>query len=178
MVVRVNRNPGTLHERIETLAARFGVPTEAINTAYTEQGPTGVGSEPVVTLQFPRVAVIAGAPVSTRGYGHTWYTLEREFGLRFTGLRAERISRLQLANYDVIILPPGSSSGYALAFGENGAEKLSEWVSSGGVLIGIAGGAEYLAGPKLDFTSARLIGAEDDDDDDDDDEGDGEGEGE
>ncbi len=67
---------------------------------------------------------------------------------------------LQLGNYDVIILPPGSSSGYARAFGESGAEKLRDWVTSGGVLIGIAGGAEYLADPELEFTSARVIGDE------------------
>ena len=60
----------------------------------------------MVTLQSPRVAVAAGEGVSVSGYGHAWYLLEREYGLPFTGLRVEGITG-QLAEYDVLILPPG-----------------------------------------------------------------------
>jgi hypothetical protein len=34
LVLRVNRNPETLHERIDALARRFGVPVDAVNTGY------------------------------------------------------------------------------------------------------------------------------------------------
>lgn len=155
LVVRVGRNPETLHDRVEALSRRFGVPVDAINTAYYEEGPTGVGSNPVVTLRFPRVAVAAGEGVSATGFGHTWYTLEREFGMPFTAVRASDLGSLQLANYDVIILPSGF--GYGRLLGESGVEALKDWVSSGGVLIGLAGAASYLANPDLEFTSAKLV---------------------
>ncbi|KPK82090.1 MAG: hypothetical protein AMS25_03740 [Gemmatimonas sp. SM23_52] len=159
LVLRVNRNPDSLHERIDALARRFGVPVDAIHTGYYAEGPTGVGSNPVVTLRSPRVAVLAGDPVSTTSFGAHWYTLEQEFGLPFTVLRADRLTS-QLPNYDVLVLPPGWVGGYRRAFGEGGAEALRDWVRDGGVLIAIAGAAEYLADPDLEFTSARLVGEE------------------
>ncbi len=158
VVVRVSRNPDTVHERVETLAGRFGVQVDAVHTAYCDEGPTGVGSNPVVTLRFPRVAVLVGEGVSVSGFGHTWYALEREYGLPFTAVRADRLGDLRVSNYDVVVLPPGR--GYRRAFGEDGADALREWVRSGGVLIGMAGAAEYLADSDLGFTTARLVGDE------------------
>ncbi len=176
LVVRVSRNPETLHERIAELASRFGVPVDAINTAYSDEGSTGVGGNAIETLRAPRVAVAAGEGVNDRAYAHTWYTLEQEFGLPFTALRLEELRRVPLSNYNVIILPSGSPDGYTRILGESGAEALRDWVRGGGVLVGFAGAAEYLAGSDLEFTSARLVGRDDDEDDDDDD-GDGEDDG-
>jgi hypothetical protein len=122
----------------------------------------------VVTLRFPRLAVAAGEGVSITSYGHTWYMLEREFGVPFSAVRIEGLAD-QLSRYDVVVLPSGW--GYRDAFGESGAEALREWVREGGVLIGLAGAASYLADSELEFTSARLVG-------DDDGDGDGDGDGE
>jgi hypothetical protein len=138
------------------------VPVDAVHTAYYDEGPTGVGSNPVVTLRYPRVAVAAGEGVGTSSYGHTWYLLEREYGLPFTGLRVEAITG-RLANYDVLILPPGR--GYGRAFGESGAEALREWVRGGGVLVGLGSAAQYLADPDLGFTTAKSVGRDDGDGD-------------
>jgi hypothetical protein len=168
MVVRVTRNPEAIHERIDELASRFGVPVDAVHTAYYDEGPTGVGSNPVVTLRYPRVGVAAGEGVGTSGYGHTWYLLEREYGLPFTGLRIDAITS-RLDNLDVLILPPGW--GYGRAFGESGAEAVQEWVRGGGVLIGLGSAAQYLADSDLGFTTAKLVGRGDGD-------GDGDGDGE
>ena len=164
LVLRVNRNPETLHERIDALASRFGVPVDAINTGYYEEGSTGIGSNPVVTLRRPRVALAAGEGISATGFGATWYTMEREFGVPFTPLRLERLAGL-LDDFDVVVLPPGRS--YGRAFGDG--EALREWVRKGGVVIGLGSAAEFLADPDLKLTSARLV--------DDDEDGEGEGEG-
>lgn len=158
LVVRVGRNPDTVHDRIDTLARQYGVDVTAVNTAYYDEGSTGVGSNPVVTLRLPRVAILAGEGVSVSGFGHAWFLLQIEYGLPFTAVRAEQLSSLPLPNYDVVVLPPGR--GYRGALGESGASLLLDWVRAGGVLIGMAGAAEYLADPELEFTSARLVGEE------------------
>lgn len=168
LVVRVERNPPGLHDRIAELAREFGVPVEGLGTGYIDEGTTGPGSETVVSIRLPRVAVLAGEPVSDRGYGALWYTLIREFGLPFTPVRADHFDRLDLRNYDVVIFPPGSPDGYRSALGEGGVRGLKDWVSSGGVVVGLAGGAAFLAHPKVDLTSARIVGEKE--------EGEGEGE--
>jgi hypothetical protein len=162
MVVRVSRNSEAIHERIDELARRFGVPVDAVQTAYYDEGPTGVGSNPVVTLRYPRVVVAAGEGVGTSSYGHTWYLLAREYGLPFTGVRVESITS-RLDNYDVLILPPGR--GYRGAFGASGAEALRDWVRGGGVLVGVGSATRYLADPDLTFTTAKLVGPDDGDGD-------------
>ncbi|NIW35216.1 MAG: hypothetical protein GWN32_01125 [Gemmatimonadetes bacterium] len=166
LVLRVNRNPESLHERIDDLARRFGVPVNAVNTGYYEEGPTGVGSNPVVTLEPPRVALAAGDGVSTTAFGATWYTLEREFGVPYTPLRLESLAN-RLDDFNVIVLPSGW--GYRRAFGDG--EALKEWVRDGGVVIALGGASGYFV--EAEFTSARRVGDGDGDGD-----GDGEEEGE
>ena len=117
-----------------------------------------------MTLRFPRVAVLAGEGVSATGYGHVWYTLEREFALPFTALRAASVRSTRLSNFDVIVMPDGF--GYGRQFGDS-AGVLTAWVRQGGVLIGIGGAASYLADADLELTSARQVGAEDEEDDED-----------
>jgi hypothetical protein len=124
LVARVSRNPERLHERIAALSRGFGVPVDAVDSGYYEEGPTGVGSNPVVTLSFPRTALLAGEPVGTTSYGHTWYTLEREFGLPFSAVRSTPLLDA-LDDFDVVIFPSGSTGGYRRVFGEEG----SRWAS-------------------------------------------------
>jgi hypothetical protein len=157
-VVRVSRNPNTLHDRIDTLARRYGVDVSAVNSAYYAEGPTGVGSNSVVSVRFPRIAVLAGEGVSVTGFGHTWYVLQREYGLPFTAIRADQLGNVPLSNYDVVVMPSGR--GYDRVLGESGNSMLRDWVRSGGVLVGLAGAAEYLTDPELEFTTARLLGEE------------------
>jgi hypothetical protein len=160
LVVRVGRNPATLHDRIAELAREFGVPVRAVATALIDEGKTGVGSETVVALRPPRVAVLAAGPVSDRGYGSVWYLLRRDFGLQFTPVRADQFDDLDLRNYNVLVLPAGSPGEYRAALGEDGVTRIQEWVREGGVVVGLAGGAAFLADPKVDLTSSRIVGEE------------------
>ena len=136
------------------------MPGRALATAYIDEGTAGVGSETVLGIDLPRVVVLAGDPVDERGYGHLGYTLRREFGIPFTAVRADRFARLDLRTVDVLVLPPGNPRGYRAALGDEGIERLRRWVRDGGVLVGIAGGAVFLADPQLELATARVVGRE------------------
>jgi hypothetical protein len=157
LVVRVERNPESLHERIDELARRFGVPVDAVNTGYYDEGSTGVGSDPVVALRLPRVALAGGEGVAETAFGSAWYTLEREFGVPFTAVRLETLAS-SLSSYDVVVLPAGWR--YRDSLGADDGAELRDWVQGGGVLIGLGGAAAFLADPDLKLTSARRVGAE------------------
>jgi hypothetical protein len=60
-----------------------------------------------------------------------------------------------LSRYHVIILPNTGGGGYAEVLGEIGTANLKDWVSKGGVLIGIGSANQYLADPKVDLLAIR-----------------------
>src|SRR6185369_14279428 len=69
LMARTARNPEALHERIARLAAQTGAQVFGINSAYTDEGDTGIGSEAIVSLKAPRVAVVWDEGSDPTGYG-------------------------------------------------------------------------------------------------------------
>ncbi|MDW8218503.1 MAG: M14 family zinc carboxypeptidase [Acidobacteriota bacterium] len=156
-ILRVERNPDTLHGRLSALAAECGVEVQSVNSAYTNDGITGVGSEGVYTLRPPRIAVIAQEGVSQTSYGALWFTLTNDIGIEFTPITVETFLELRLNEFNVLILPDGSPSAYRRAFGKEGIERLKLWCREGGTLICIGGAAAFAAHKDVDLTGARLL---------------------
>jgi hypothetical protein len=161
VVARVSRNPESLHERIAALARETGVDVTAVGTGFPDTGETGVGSETVVSLRRPKIIVAADDAVSTTGYGATWWTFDR-MGVDFTPMTIEAIKNARLDNYNVIILPDGSAGTYFARFGKNGVDALRGWVERGGTLVLVKGAAVFGALKEVNFTSARLVGSDED----------------
>src|SRR5690606_12490345 len=113
-IARVDRNPGSLHERIAALAREAGVRVTASASAFPDRGPTGTGSESTRTLAPPRIAVLAGEGVRITSYGALWFQLEQRIGQPFTALRADGAAG-ELDRFDVVILPEGT---YGRSLGE------------------------------------------------------------
>ncbi len=151
-IARVDRNPGTLHERIAVLAEETGVAVMAAGSAYPDRGPTGTGSESTRTLTAPRIAVAAGEGVRITAFAAVWFELERRVAYPFTALRADAMGRASLDHFDVIVLPDG---GYGATLGKDGAAKLRDWVERGGTLIGFGGGADWVMDNELGTSHAE-----------------------
>jgi hypothetical protein len=162
VVVRVSRNPESLHQRLAQIASEAGVTVTAVNTGFTETGEVAVGSETVVSLRKPKILVAADEPVSTTGYGAMWWTFDR-MGVDFTPMTIQAIRSARLDDYNVIILPDGSPGQYFSRFGKAGADQLRGWVERGGTLVLVKGAAVFGALKDVNLTSARLVGSDDDD---------------
>jgi hypothetical protein len=162
VVARISRNPESLHERILQLARETGVDVTAVNSGFPDTGETGVGSETVLSLRRPKIIVAADEPVSTTGYGAMWWTFDR-MGVDFTPMTIDAIKNTRLDSYNVIILPDGSAGGYFSRFGKGGIEALRGWVERGGTLVLVKGAAVFGALKDVNFTSARLVGSDEDD---------------
>jgi hypothetical protein len=157
-IARVERNPEGLHERVAELARGSGVTVTAINTAYTDRGDTGVGSEAVASLKRPQVAVLVDGSVSPTSYGWLWFLFERRLGVRFTALRVSALAGAELHRYNVIVIPDGSPGALARALGEGGIATLKDWVSRGGTLVCLDDAAEFPTLKNVGLSSARAVG--------------------
>ena len=172
LLARVERNPAGLHERIAALAKECGVVVTAADTAYVDKGNVGPGSEEVVSLQVPKVALIAGDQAAQTSYAEISYLLGKDMGVEFVPMSVEAFKGTRMADFNVLILPDGSAKRYAAAFGKDGVEKLTDWCKEGGTLVCVGGAAGFAADKKVNLTGARVVGADtlakqDDDTDDD-----------
>jgi len=159
-VVPIERNPESLHERIAHLARECGVNVYAAASAYTDRGDTGIGSPAMTPMRRPKIVVIVGEGVSVTSFGAIWFLFERRFHIPFIPMTLSALSRADIFEYDVILFPDGNPSVYRAALGDRGLERLKRWVTEGGVLIGIGGGAELFAQKGVELTSARVLGTE------------------
>ncbi len=160
-VIRLQRNPATLHERIATLAGPLGVPVTAVQSAFADTGNVGTGSDAVVSLSPSRVLVGVGDGIGETSYGWLWHFLARDLGMPFTPVSLRGIANMDnLSDYNVIMLPDGSGSRMRSQLGEGGVTKLKAWVQSGGVLIGIGGAADFAANKDVGLSTISEVGAD------------------
>lgn len=160
-VIRVSRNPATIHETVSKYATDMGVNVTAVNSGYFETGDTGVGGEAVVSLQAPKIAIAADDGVDQESYGSIWWTLEQS-GITFTPMTIANIRGGGLRNYNVLILPDGSPGRYFGSFGAGGISALKEWVSNGGTIVTVRGASVFAALKDVALTSTKLVGSDDD----------------
>lgn len=156
VVVRVERNPDSLHERIRELSEEMGITVEAVDAAWTDEG-IFLGSRNVVNLKKPEILVLMDEPTHGRSYGALWYTLEKRYDMPFTALRTKDFNDIDLYKYDVVVMPPGSSAGYKKVLESRGIKKLKNWIAAGGTFVGIKEGAVFAADQDVNLTSSRLL---------------------
>jgi hypothetical protein len=116
-------------EEIEALAAQVGAQTSRLASGWVEKGPN-LGSSSFVKLSLPKVAMAWDEGISQLSAGAMRYVLEQRLGLPVTPIRTQRLSRADLSDYDVMIVPEGSPDGGTV-------NAMREYVSEGGVLVAI-----------------------------------------
>ncbi len=162
-VLRLDRNPVSIHDSLDQWARAFGVDVAAIQSAWADSGAVGIGGEEVVPVHAPRILVAAGEGVSDTEYGALWYVLERVLRLPFTPVRAAALSGMpNLDEYNVLIFPNGSPGRYERELGEDGVKRVQDWIGRGGVFVGWGGGARFAMDSDVDWTSVRIVGSDED----------------
>jgi hypothetical protein len=156
-IVRVLARPSTLGGRVWPAGSWF-IPVGAAGAAAIEAAGLGgmvtpvegglsesgidLGSASARTVRLPRVGLIGGDGVAAESFGAHWFHLEQEVGLGADAILLEELTDLDLARYDVIVLPDVTVP----ELDSDLLEILGEWVRSGGRLVAVAKGAEVVAG--------------------------------
>ena len=156
-VVRIQRNPDSVHARIAALAQETGAVVTAVQSAFPDSGNTGVGSESVGSLHAPKILLAAGDGVDQTSFGDFWYYIERELRYPVVPVTLAALGRMNLDEYNILILPSGSPGRMWRELGEGGASKLKDWVRSGGLVIAIGDAVGLLSRKELDLTTVKDI---------------------
>jgi hypothetical protein len=146
-------NTDSLATDLEEGCRTYGVDVYAYSSGLTDQGIT-LGSNYVAPIKRSSIALAVGSPVSSSDYGELWHLFERELGIPFTAVRATDLADIDLGKFDVVILPDGGN--YQSVFDSAKVDRLRRWIQSGGVLIGIEGGAQFLTKSRSGLTQAML----------------------
>lgn len=157
-VVRVTRNPETVHEAIARISRELAVRVTPVNTSYTEEGDTGVGGSNVFNLSMPKIAMVAGQETRQTSYGSLWWMLDK-YGVKFTPLSIQSIKFGALDDYNVLIMPDGSAGRYFSSLGKGGVNSLKQWISGGGTLITLRGASVFATLKDVGLTSSVMVGS-------------------
>jgi len=119
--------------KLEALSRQVGAETVRLSSSWVENGPN-LGSSSFTRLTLPRVAVAWDEGISQLSAGAMRYVLEQRLGLPVTPIRSQRFGRVDLTDYDVVLVPEGSPAG---AMGSSGLGTIRKFVERGGVLVTI-----------------------------------------
>ncbi|MGB5015401.1 MAG: M14 family zinc carboxypeptidase [Pyrinomonadaceae bacterium] len=160
-VVRVSRNPDTIHDAIAKYSREMGVNVTAVNSGFSDEGDTSVGGEAVISLREPKIAIAADEGVTQESYGSIWWTFDKH-GIKFTPMTIGSIRGGALKGYNVLIIPEGSAGRYMSSFGSGGVSVLKEFASGGGTIVTISGASVFAALKDVGLTSAKMVGSDED----------------
>jgi hypothetical protein len=157
VVVRRAGNVDGLRDRLVEIARNTGASFVGADSGYADRG-IDLGSDSVVPLKPPRVALAWDVPTSPLSAGDLRFALEDYFGYPISVVRTSTLAHADLSHFDVIILPDawGRAASYADILGEQGVKRLACWVGEGGVLVGVGAGAAFLAGEKVGLLASKL----------------------
>lgn len=112
-----------------------------VRSGLTTEG-VDLGTEESTPVKLPRVALLAGEGTSPTSFGAHWFFLERMLGIPFDAVPLERVARVDLGDYDVVVVPDVGEG-----MERSRIEALKRWVEQGGTLVAVADAARALAEP-------------------------------
>ncbi len=141
-------NPDELHQFLTKVSRESNVEIVATPTGLTKG--VSLGSNQLRALEAQEVAIIVGDGITSYDAGEIWHLFDQRYDIKLTKLDTRNFGRADLSRYTDIILP--NSWGNALS--KSDADKLKQWVRSGGTLIGYKNAANWFKSNeflKLDF---------------------------
>lgn len=154
-VVRVASNRDNVHDLMVQHAARTGATVAAIASAGVDEG-TDLGSNSVVPIPRPRIALLGGAPVNGTSMGFSWYAMDQRIGYPTTIIDANFVAGGNLAQFTTLIMPSVQGGALDRVLGDAGRARLVEWVRNGGVLITLDAASAWLANERVGLVRTRL----------------------
>ncbi|NER12247.1 zinc carboxypeptidase [Leptobacterium flavescens] len=139
-----NKHVKNFRSQLLKIASNHKKSLENVDSGFVESGKD-FGSDSVKMIPDLKVAVLSGGPTSTLSFGEIWHFFEKQLGYPVSVLNEDYFGRVNLSDYDVLILPNGF---YGSFLNDNRMKSLKAWVRAGGKLIAIGNSVSGLKGDK------------------------------
>ncbi|NND73279.1 MAG: hypothetical protein HKN43_17020 [Rhodothermales bacterium] len=139
---------------MQAVADYADVGVEALPSGQVEKG-INLASSNSRPVPQPDVGLIVDSPISSYSAGQIWYMFDQDIKFGIDRIRKDDMGSIDLSEYEVIIVP-GFNGSYKSLADTTMVESLKQWVSRGGVLIGLEQGADMLTSAQSKLTSIEL----------------------
>jgi len=123
----------------------------------TATGPV-LGANENQYLEFPKVVLLRGRPVSSYSFGAHWFVFDYQSPLPYTPINVDDLRRVDLDAYNTVVLPNAWGS-----VDERVVDALKTWVREGGVLVASGRAAMWASERLLELEDAQQSDSRDDD---------------
>ena len=144
-----------LYEFLQQVAVSCQLEIHGVNTGMTDG--IDLGSNSFDPIKKQKVAVLVGKGIRSYDAGEIWHLFDTRYGMKITKIDMAYAMETDFSKYTDIILP---SSWNKPGFPAKLAEKLNDWVKSGGSLIGYRNSLEWMSEQgliKLGFKKDTLV---------------------
>ncbi|AKA34139.1 M14 family metallopeptidase [Flagellimonas lutaonensis] len=127
-----------LHDFLQKVAKQAKIEINAVTTGLT-QG-IDLGSNDFDPVKKQNVAILVGDGVRSYDAGEIWHLFDTRYDMKITKIDTRYFNSVDLSKYTDLILPSGWGSQI---LDKEGAEKIKQWVRSGGTVIGYRNVAQW-----------------------------------
>lgn len=131
-------DPDKIFVLMKKIQTEYAVTIHSLSSGNTEG--VNLGSPSFSPLQKPKVLLLVGRGVTSYDAGEVWHLLDQRYNMEVTMIETDRLGRVDLSKYNVIVMPNGSY--YELT----AADDLKDWVKAGGTLIAMRGAISWAKG--------------------------------
>jgi hypothetical protein len=139
-----DRNDADIDEKVSSILKKHGCTSVPLNSSFPSTGVVGPGSDSVVGIAKPNIAIVFGDQPNTTRFGSSWYLFDKVFNLPFTAI-SQRALAGDLSKYTATILPGGARP----------TAQLKTWIQQGGVAIAL-GGSSFIGTDYIDLKQSKL----------------------
>jgi hypothetical protein len=157
LIFKVAGNPADLGQRLARLARETGADVYGADSGWVDEG-VNFGSRYVLPVRKPAIALAWDTPTAASSAGAVRFVLEQQYGYPVTPIRTAQLNSVELARFQVLILPDGGS--YTGLLGESGIQRVKEWVQAGGVIVALGGAVGFLTDGRvglLDIVQENVV---------------------
>ena len=145
LIIERRVNKANYADLVLKFADESGALIVGVDSSWVIDGPS-FGSSNTVTMNAPNIAMAWDEPVYSQSAGNTRFVIERQLNYPVTAIRTDMLSKADLANYQVLILPSGD---YQKSFDNAAINNLKSWIQKGGVLVTFGKATQFVASSKV-----------------------------